>query len=286
VGHRFRAMGTDVEVLLDADDPRAAADAAAAVRACVVRLEQVFSRFLPDSALSRLNRAGGGRADPELVELVARAVAARDETGGRFDPTVHDAVLAAGYDRTFEDVARRPGPARPPVACGGAVEVDRALGVVRLGRGVRLDLGGIAKGYAVDRAIAAVDGAGACLVNAGGDLAVTGAPAGGTWPVAVDTPEGGRTVGLAWGALATSGRDRRRWDGGRHHVIDPATGAPSRTDLLRVTVAAESAERAEVLATALLVAGADAARREAEERGLSVLLVPEVGPTIATGGLA
>ena len=284
--HRFRAMGTDVEVLVDVDDVRDEAGALRAAHDTFTSLEASFSRFAPDSALSRLNAAGGGHADPEMIELLERALAAREETGGRFDPTVHDAVVAAGYDRTFSEVARDPGPERPAARCGGAVEIDRASGTVRLAPGVRIDLGGIAKGYAVDRACAAAAHAGPCLVNAGGDIAVSGVPAAGVWPVGVETPAGPRTLGLAWGGLATSGTDRRRWAGGRHHVIDPGTGAPARTDLVRVTAVAESAERAEVLATALLVAGADAARRQAQEQGLSTLLVTDDGDTIATGGLA
>ena len=94
--------------------------------------------------------------------------------------------------------------------------------------------------------------AGPALVNAGGDVAVHG----GTWPVGVETADGCLTLELSSGALATSGRDRRRWRrNGRelHHLIDPKTGTPSDSDLLRLTVVASDAVEAEVWAKALFL---------------------------------
>ena len=123
---------------------------------------------------------------------------------------------------------------------------------------MRLDLGGIAKGYAVDRAAELLAPAGPCLVNAGGDLAVRG----GAWPVGVEH----LTLLLERGAIATSGRDRRRWtrDGREHHhLIDPRTGAPADTPLLRATVVAASAAEAEVLAKAVFLGDEEAARQHA-----------------------
>jgi thiamine biosynthesis lipoprotein len=151
---------------------------------------------------------------------------------------------------------------------------------------VRLDLGGIGKGYAVDRACSLLARAGDCLVNAGGDLAAAGGRA---WPVGVETDAGSITLELRSAALATSGRDRRRWRRGgkeRHHLIDPRTGCPADTDLLRVTVVAASAVEAEVLAKALFLAGADAALAEADEAGVPCVLVTEAGETLLGGGLS
>ena len=97
--HRsFRAMGTDMELLLDAESHAPLAEAEEELR----RLESLLSRFLPESELSRLNAAGSLEVGPELLELAELAVAARVRTGGRFDPTVHDALVAAGYDRSFD----------------------------------------------------------------------------------------------------------------------------------------------------------------------------------------
>ncbi|HWM13538.1 MAG TPA: FAD:protein FMN transferase, partial [Gaiellaceae bacterium] len=130
---------------------------------------------------------------------------------------------------------------------------------------------------------------GPCLVNAGGDLAVAGVPAEEVWPVAVETPSGPLTLGLERGALATSGSDRRRWRAGDavyHHLIDPRTGRPSDSDLLRVTVTAATAVEAEVLAKALFLAGEVAAVAEADRHGISALLVTVDGHVRRTGGLA
>ena len=278
VRHAFRAMGTEIELFVDADD---AAGAVAAAEAEFHRLEALLSRFRADSELSQLNRAGALDAGPDLLRVTQLALRARTETGGRFDPTVHDAVVAAGYDRTFESLPPD-GPAGAPQACGGDVRVERRR--IELDDGVHLDLGGIGKGYAVDRAAEILATAGPCLVNAGGDIAVRG----GAWPIAVETSEGSLTLELSSGALATSGRDRRRWRrGGRelHHLIDPGTGAPADGDLVRATVVAPDAVTAEVWAKALFLAGGEAGAVEADARRLPSVLVSLDGSTRLAGGL-
>lgn len=286
--HVFRAMGTEVEAFLDVPPGPDALLALASVEAEFERLEALLSRFRPDSELSRLNAQGSIEADDDLLAVVRLALAARECTGGRFDPTLHDALVAAGYDRSFEALGPS-GPVDPspaPAPGGGRAWIRGRR--IELEPGARLDLGGIGKGYAVDRAVDLLAPLGAALVNAGGDLAVAGIPAGGLWPVGVELPSGSITLGLAQGALATSGKDRRRWqvDGEeRHHLIDPRSGRPAESDLLTVTVAGGSAVEAEVWAKALFLAGADAAAAEAEARGLPALLVSADGRTRAVGGL-
>ena len=126
---RFHAMGTDCELFLKARPRPEALRAMAEAQWEVRRLESIFSRFDPDSELSELNRRGMMRAGPELLEVVDLALAARHRTGGRFDPTVHDALVAAGYDRTFEEVAPPKSevaiPGRPRLSLRGSVRVDR-----------------------------------------------------------------------------------------------------------------------------------------------------------------
>ena len=269
----FRAMGTDVELLLDAEPGERAERALDRAETEFERFEQIMSRFRDDSELSRLNRDGRiAGASPDLVRVVELALAAREATGGRFDPTVHDAVVAAGYDRTFADVpAEAAGPSPSAAPCGGAVDVNGLT--IELGPGTHLDLGGIGKGYAVDRIAELLALAGPCLVNAGGDLAVRG----GAWPVGV-TDE--ITLELTRGGIATSGRDRRRWrvaDTEMHHLIDPSTGRPADGDRVSVTVVADSAADAEVLAkAAFLGAEIDAPH----------VLVRSDGRTVMAGGLA
>lgn len=245
--HVFRAMGTEVELLLDGTPSHRFA----AVEAEFERLEALLSRFRPDSELNRLNAAGALTAGPDLLAVTQAALAGRERSQGRFDPTVYDALVAAGYDRSFELV--------PPTAdgepfqsrrCGGRVDLDGSR--ITLGPGVHIDLGGIAKGYAVDRAAAILAEAGPCLVNAGGDLVARG----GRWPVGLEGTD--VVLELGEGAVATSGRDRRRWRRGeeeRHHLIDPETGRPAVTDLVQVTVVAPTAVEAEVLAKAAFLGG-------------------------------
>jgi thiamine biosynthesis lipoprotein len=284
--HLFRAMGTEVDCLLVSEDETAPA-ALQRVEDEFRRLERLLSRFLEDSQLSRLNREGSIEAGEDLMSVVELALEARERTGGRFDPTVHDALVSAGYDRTFSEVAADGQAVSSAAACGGEVYVDRSRAVVSLAEGTRLDLGGIGKGYAVDRTCDLLCELGPCLVNAGGDLAVRGLPPEhGLWPVGLETPAGPMTVGLTRGALATSGRDKRRWRrGGRelHHVIDPATGAPCDTDLLRATAIAPTAVEAEVAAKCLLMAGEENAVSAASEQGLACVLVTADDRVVTVG---
>ena len=286
--HIFRGMGTTVECLLESEAE--AAPAFEAVETEFERLEAILSRFRLDSELSQLNRVGRLEACPDLLAVTRLALQARERSGGRFDPTIHDAVVAAGYDRSFELLVRE-GPAgseeAPP--CRGGVTIDEPADTIELDEGVRLDFGGIGKGYAVDRACALLRISGPCLVNAGGDLAVWGRPRTGCWPIGVETPDGTISLALEDGALATSGRDGRRWRRGgmeRHHLIDPATGKPSDSDLLRVSVAARSAVEAEVLAKSLFLVGEEDAAFEAARLGLAAVLVTEDGRTVMAGVLA
>jgi thiamine biosynthesis lipoprotein len=283
----FKAMGTTVEALVEAAPSAAVLAGLAGVRAEFERLEQIFSRFRADSELTRLNESGSAEASDDMRAVVRLALTARARTAGRFDPTIHDALVAAGYDRSFDELGE-PGPADAlaPDRGGGGVAVRGRR--VELGPGVRLDLGGIVKGFAADRCARRLARVGPCLVNAGGDLAVGGARAAGPWPVAVRLPRGRLTLGVASGGLATSGRDRRRWrrDGQeRHHLIDPATGRPAAVAPLAVTVAAPSATEAEVLAKALFLAGEDA-EREAELIGAPAAIVSADGELRLVGGLA
>jgi FAD:protein FMN transferase len=277
--HSFDAMGTVVELVLEAEDPEAAF---AAAEQEFERLEQIMSRFRNDSELSRLNEARSLDVSQDLAEVVELAVAARARTGGRFDPTVHDAVVSAGYDRTFAELpADRTDAPTATARCGGAVRVDGLH--VEVEPGFRLDLGGIGKGFAAERVAQLLALEGPCIVNAGGDIAVRGLPSGEAyWPVGI---EEGPTIGLADAGLATSGRDRRRWRrGGRelHHLIDPVTGEPATTDLVRVTAIGRNAVDAEVLAKVLLLGG----EAEAVASGVPAVLVTSDGRTVLAGGIA
>jgi len=276
----FRAMGTDVELFLAGEPSATAAALLDSAEREFERLEALFSRFRPNSELSELNRSGRIAASEDLLEVVELALGARERTGGRFDPTVHDALVAAGYDRTFDELVRDGASDETAARCGGAVTVTGRT--IELEPGFRLDLGGIGKGYAVDRAAALLAVAGPALVNAGGDIAALGRPDELGWRVGIETGGDPITVALEDAAIATTGRDRRRWRRNgreRHHLIDPATGRPAETDLLRVTVVAPTAVEAEVLAKSLFLGG----ERDA---AATAVLVSEDGHTAFTGALA
>ena len=272
------AMGTRVSVLL----PDSQAECACAVRDLFAEWEQELSRFRPGSGLSRLNAAAGrpAPAGPLLRLVVRRALDAAAETDGVFDPLLGRQLEEVGYDVTFDAIAS-PSPGDAPANPGGAwrhVEVEDAAGMIRLPAGARLDLGGIAKGMAVDASISLLEDLSveSALVDAGGDIAAIAQPEG--WPVEVGTHDGSAVVSLLRGAIATSTTQRRRWlQGGveRHHLLDPASGLPACSDVHSATVTADTCADAEVAAKVALVLGRDRGSRFLAGRGLTGLLVED-----------
>ncbi|HEY7396681.1 MAG TPA: FAD:protein FMN transferase [Gaiellaceae bacterium] len=237
----FRAMGCTVELSGDAPAGR--------VRALFEQRERIFSRFRPDSELSRLNRisAGASLLSEELSRMLAHALAAARATGGLVTPAVGAAIVAAGYDADFDELPDDGPPARPtPVPSLEALSLRSTL-LVRA-EPLELDLNCVVKGATVDDALALIGGG---FVAAGGDLATSA-------PIVVGLPGGG-AVTLHGGGLATSSVANRRWQRGgveQHHLIDPRTGAPARVPWRDVTVAAGSCLAADVAAKAALLSGA------------------------------
>ena len=277
-------------------EPHAEAALAAAqqeVDAC----ERELSRFDADSDLSRLNAAAGDwvPVGPRLLETLQLALRAREETAGRFDPTVLPALVAAGYDRSFERLEERPAEHADGWRAGAAIQLDERRSRARLEAGTAVDLGGIGKGYAADHALdamlAAAPAIGGGLVDLGGDIAVGGdTPEGGPWRIAVADPRRPEAtltfLALDAGGIATSGRNARRFGPARslHHLIDPETGEPALAGPLTVTVVAPDAAAAEAAATTLAIAGlAEAEAFVAARPGLSALYVPHAGPPIQLG---
>ena len=290
--HEFRAMGTAITVIV----PEPARDAVEAVASLFAAWESVLSRFRPESELSRLNAATGREApvSPLLLSVVETAVRAARATEGLFDPTLLGAMIAAGYDRTFEDLPRMGpaggGPDRGAAGGWRGLRVDAARRTVTLPEGVGIDLGGIAKGMAVDAAVGllAVGGVTPVAVDAGGDLAVRGLPPHQrSWPVRLELPDGGgRVLEIAAGALATSGIGRRNWVRGgelRHHLIDPRTGRSARGDGWSATVAAATCAQAEVAAKVVFVLGPEAGARFLLGHGLTGFYVRRDGRQLALG---
>ena len=289
----FRVMGTDARLLLHAADGAAAADALRAAEDEVRAIESRFSRFLETSELSHLNAAGGAwfDASPELREVLALAKELHVESDRLFDPAILPALESAGYDTSFERIAPRAEPTavRSP---GRSFDVEIDGDRVRLAPGLRIDLGGIVKGWAADRLADALCVHGPALVDLGGDCALRGDPPEGRWIIAVERPDRSgeplSVLALGPGGVATSGTNRRRWrtgDGWSHHVIDPRTGAPADTDLDQVTALHPSAASAEVWAKSALIAGTNAAMAlHGRVADLELVLVPTAGVPLATAG--
>jgi thiamine biosynthesis lipoprotein len=252
------------------------------VSALFAEWEARLSRFRPDSDLCRLNAAAGRPTwvRQPLLGVLRRALRAARATRGVFDPTLARDLSALGYATTFSEIrgeiAERPAPAR------ASSRHDVRLGpggLVSLPADLAVDLGGIAKGMAVDAALAALraEDVPFALVSAGGDLAVLGER---PWPVAVAAADGEAVLSLAAGALATSSTEERRWrtaHGEMHHLIDPRTRRPATSDLGRVTVHAPTCEAAEVAAKTALILGSDEGVAFLERHRLTGLLSTPAG---------
>jgi thiamine biosynthesis lipoprotein len=253
-----------------------------------------FSRFRPDSELEALNNAGGRPFDasaPMLTVLGAALWAAR-ATDGLFDPLLGGRMAELGYDRTYEELpSERSASALPDwrARAWREIEVNAERQTVRLPLGYRVDLGGIAKGMAVDAAIEALVAAGVpyAAVSAGGDLAVSGLPPGQeSWTVAIDDAPAETVVALRQGALATSSVLHRRWvvnGAERHHLLDPRTGLPATGPIVQASVAAATCGQAEVAAKMAILSDLPGAIGRLEQHRLAALLVMSSGEAWRVG---
>jgi thiamine biosynthesis lipoprotein len=249
-------------------DPAAGLDAAFAA---LQRVDDRMTLFRP-SELTTLNQAGRARLSADTSTVLWHALEMAYATGGAFDPTVEPLVRASGHLGGKPRRLRRCERWRLLSRVGTAhVHLDPATREVRLDPGTRLDFGGIAKGYAVDLAIAALRKAGASggLVDLGGSsLGVFGMPT----TVAVRDPESAdappwATFTLDGAALASSGGDQRPG-----HILDPRTGQPAR-QVLATTVVAASAMEADALSTAVFVLDAEEGQALLARRGAAGLVL-------------
>jgi thiamine biosynthesis lipoprotein len=267
-------MGTSLELEAWGPDGARLDAALAAAEAELRRVEDLMTTWR-DSPLTRLNaRAGEGPVEVpiELARMVDQALRIAEATGGAFDPTWH----SVGKLWDFK--------ADPPVLPDDAeieralakvdwsrVEVDLEASTVTLPAGTTIGLGGIAKGYGVDRAVAVLreHGVEHALVNAGGDLRTLGRDRGRPWEIAIRHPRRRgdvmATVPISNLCVVTSGDYERFFElhGVRyHHILDPRTGRPA-TGCLSATVIGPEASLCDALATALCVLG--------PERGLALV---------------
>lgn len=294
----FRAMSCDMGAWVVSTDQRAARARLEAVRELMNQVEAHLSRFRVDSELTGLNLRPCRQVPVSqlLWDVLAAALHAAQETGGLYDPTILTALEAAGYDRSFEQLAELPAPpaaVRRPGFGWRDVRMDPVGRAVTLPPGTRIDLGGIAKGWAADRAADLLCEVGPCLVDAGGDVAARGGHSGlDGWTIGVASPldpDADLAVLLVRDrGVATSGVDYRRWTRGgavQHHIIDPRTSRPAETDLLSATVVAPNAILADLHAKLALLLGREHGYRyllrQPEVEGL---LIGPAGEALATPG--
>lgn len=259
-------MGTRIAVELWHDDPAAAGAAIDAVMAEMRRIDGLMSTYKPDSQVSRVNRdaaAGPVAVDPELADLIARALEFSALSGGAFDIT----YASVGYLYDYRE-HRHPSDAEIAAALPAVnwrhVVVDREASTVRFLRpDVRIDLGGIAKGHAVDRCAAILGARGIrhASVTAGGDSRLVGDRRGRPWVIGIRHPDDRERViariPLEDAAISTSGDYERFFDEGGvryHHIIDPKTGK-SPHGVRSVTVIGPDATLTEGLTKSVFILG-------------------------------
>lgn len=240
------------------------------VEAAFAEDDRRFSRFRQDSELSSVNAGTGDwtRVSDPFARLLRFALNGARRSGGLFDPTVLEAVVASGYDRDFAEVVART-PAAPPATRGPHANwrlVEVRGPQVRLPEGMGLDFGGVAKGWTVDRAALATKRLLPwALVNAGGDLRLVGRPPRGWLDIGLEDPlhadaEAAR-VRIEAGAVATSSVTARVWGPGLHQLIDPRTSLPAATEVLQATMWAETCAEADIRSKWALLAGPPALDR-------------------------
>lgn len=283
----FRAMGCQMLAVLDSDDPHAA-QLLASVPEWFKIWETVLSRFRPQSELNQLNGSPerAMRVSETLWSVFQAAIDAEELSDGLVTPTLLEALVSAGYGQSFD-----PTSTAMAVAEAGAyrrfrlqeVEFDPGDRSIRLPAGLCLDFGGIAKGWAASQAMQHLQSYGSVLVDAGGDIAVSGLQLNGEpWPVGIEDPrqpgDSLDLLGLGRCGAATSGQDYRRWQQGqvwKHHIIDPRTGDSAITDVLSATIIAPTVMEAETASKTALILGSQAGLAWLEARphlaGLLVL---------------
>ncbi|HEV8396389.1 MAG TPA: FAD:protein FMN transferase [Vicinamibacterales bacterium] len=283
-------MGSSLQVTLwTADDPGATA-AVDAVFAEFDRLDRMMSVWKEGSDVLRLNQAAGRepvRVSAETIEVLTAARQVSEWTGGKFDVTFGALSGLWRFDQDQDDgiPSRAAVAARLPDVDYTALDIDAARGTAFLRRpGMRAHLGGIGKGYAIDRAAAILRARGFhdFMIQSGGDLFVSGRRGGRPWRLGIRDPRGPvdrsfATLDLTNGTFSTSGDYERFFikDGRRyHHILDPDLGEPAR-GCRSVTILADTAVLADGLSTGVFVLG--------PEKGMALIeRLPDVEGVIVT----
>ena len=269
--HTSKAMGTSVQITIWTDDEALAASASTAAFAEMERLDRMMTTWLPDSEVSQINTGAGTAAvkvSDETFAVIARAVEVSRASRGLFDITVGAYAGLWKFDEDMDGTLPDPKEiaARKKLVNWKDIVLDKRRHTVRLRKkGMKITLGGIAKGYAVDKAAHVLLDAGLSdfILQVGGDMYVSGAKGAKPWVVGIRDPRGTRDQSFAVApvedhAFSTSGDYERGFvkDGVRyHHILDPRTAQPARATR-SVTVYAKDAFTADAWSKVLFILGA------------------------------
>lgn len=269
-------------------------DAVSDAEKLIFELEKKLSVTDTESEISRLNCEGETEVSKETAELISEALSLCDRTGGALDISVYPVTRAWGFT-TGEYRIPSDEELETLLKLTDYKKITVEGGLVRIGGGMLIDLGAVAKGYAGDSAVKLLRerGVTSALLNLGGNVQCLGRkPDGSLWKIGIQNPLGSGYIGVLEcedRAVVTSGGYERYFEeGGRTywHIMDPKTGAPARSGLISVTVVGESGLKSDGLSTALFVMGKEkAASLWREIGGFEAIFVSESGEISVTEGL-
>ncbi len=297
LGDEQAIMGTSIRVELWQEDRAAGEAAIAAVMAEMRRIDRSMSPYIATSELSRINAEAASHPvviSQEMFDLIARSLALSTRTGGAYDITISSVGYLYDYRRHI-----KPSEADIQRALPGVnyrhITLDRDALTIRFARpGVRIDLGGIAKGHAVDACIALLQqrGIAHALVTAGGDSRIIGDRRGRPWMIGVRDPLHKDAMvamlPLSESAVSTSGDYERYFeaDGVRyHHILNPKTGH-SASEVHSATIIADDATTTDGLSTSVFVLGPEQGMALVESLpGVEAVIVDKKGRLLYSRGL-
>ena len=239
----------------------------------IERLDKLLSTGDENSEISALNRKGSGKLQGDVKELVERSLQMAEETGGTFDIAIYPVMEAWGFTEEEQHVPDQEVLKELLPLCDTAdIEYDASTGNIRFRKeGMKIDLGGVAKGYTSTRLMDIYKSCGVTsgLVNLGGNVQTLGTkPDGSLWRIAIEDPDNGEdrlgVLSIADKAAITSGGYERFFEADGqifHHIIDPATGWPAKNGLKSVTIISADGTLADMLSTSLYIMGTEKAQQ-------------------------
>jgi thiamine biosynthesis lipoprotein len=294
-------MGSTLHLTAWTSDERNAKAAFDEVFAEFQRLEKLMSTWVRESDVSRINQAAGVRAVPvsaDVREVLKTARQISEWTNGKFDVTFGALAGLWRFDHDQDNVVpdMREVRRRLPLIDYRAVQIDDSAGTVFVARkGMTIHLGGIGKGFAIDRGVGVLRQRGIrdFMIQSGGDIYVAGQKDGRPWRVGIQDPRGPANrifaeLDLSDGTFSTSGDYERTFlkDGRRyHHILDPATGEPAR-GVRSVTIVTNRAVLADGLSTGVFILGPDAGMKLIERLpGVEGVIVSDRNDVFVSSGL-